>query len=88
MAAVNGEYRGGSDRLDIVHMEFSQADSLVMIDADGGRGWRCIADDGYVQELRRDGSGSHSGGGYNRATAGADRVSRSTPTTTSAAAAR
>jgi len=72
MMAVNDNYGGNVRNLDIVSSEFSQANSEVVINADGER-WRClVSDDGQVQELtvqesqgsNDSGYSSHSGGGF------------------------
>lgn len=62
MMAVNGNYGGKVKNLDIISSEFSQANSEVVINADGER-WRClVSDDGDVQELTVvQGSSGHSG---------------------------
>jgi len=71
MAAVNSQYGGRERTLEVVHSEFSQANSLVIVEADGER-WRCLAsNDGEVEDLsieqgHASGSGhaeSHHGGG-------------------------
>jgi hypothetical protein len=58
MVAVNANYGGQVDDLTIVHTEFSQANSEVIVDASGIRGgsgkerWRClVSNDGEVQDL-------------------------------------
>lgn len=62
MTAVNSEYGGRVRSLNVVHSEFSQANSMVVVEADGER-WRCLSsNDGHVEELSREG-GSSSGGG-------------------------
>jgi len=72
MMAVNNNYGGNVRNLDIVSSEFSQANSEVVINADGER-WRClVSDDGQVQELtvqesqgsNDSGYSSNSGGGF------------------------
>ena len=51
MAAVNRQYGGKERELRVISSEFSQANSLVMIRADGER-WRClVSNDGYVEDL-------------------------------------
>ena len=51
MAAVNKKYGGRESSLEIVHSEFSQANSLVIVEADSER-WRCLSsNDGNVEEL-------------------------------------
>ncbi len=53
MAAVNREYGGRESGLRIVHSEFSEANSLVIVEANGDR-WRCLSsNDGNVGELSR-----------------------------------
>jgi len=71
MAAVNKQYGGRESSLNVVHSEFSQANSLVIVEADGER-WRCLSsNDGYVEDLSLErgsfsqgssGSSSHGGG--------------------------
>ena len=58
MTGVNGKYDGNVRNLKVLNSEFSQANSLVMILAEGVRGgssnerWRClVSNDGKVQEL-------------------------------------
>jgi len=58
MAAVNRNYGGKVKTVQVASSEFSQANSLVMVDAIGVRGssqterWRClVSNDGKVQEL-------------------------------------
>jgi len=64
MAAVNREYGGRENTLDVVHSEFSQANSLVIVEADGER-WRCLSsNDGYVQELSRESGSRHRAQNY------------------------
>jgi hypothetical protein len=79
MQAVNSNYGGKVDELRVVSSEFSQANSEVILDADGTR-WRClVSEDGEVQDLsvqenssgsskhgsqRSSGSSSGSGGGF------------------------
>ena len=59
MVAVNNNYGGNVKDLSIVRSEFSQANSEVIINADGER-WRClVSNDGQVQDL----SVQESGGG-------------------------
>lgn len=67
MAAVNNHYGGRVKRLNVVHSEFSQAASEVIVEADGER-WRCLSsNDGEVQELsRQHGSSSAQGGSVGR----------------------
>jgi hypothetical protein len=51
MAAVDRNY-GGDASLSIVNSDFSQAGTVVIIEANGER-WRCLAsNDGKVEELR------------------------------------
>ena len=51
MVAVNNNYGGNVKELNVVSSEFSEAGSLVMLDADGER-WRCLAsNDGQVEDL-------------------------------------
>jgi hypothetical protein len=62
MMAVNDNYGGKVKNLDIVSSEFSQANSEVVINADGQR-WRClVSDDGNVQDLSVVESSSHNSG--------------------------
>lgn len=58
MAAVNGNYGGKVREVRVASSEFSQANSVVMVDAAGVRGgqateqWRClVSNDGKVEEL-------------------------------------
>ena len=58
MAAVNRNYGGKVKTVQVASSEFSQANSLVMVDAIGVRGssqterWRClVSNDGKVQDL-------------------------------------
>lgn len=58
MSGVNGKYDGNVRNLKVLSSEFSQANSEVMILAEGVRGgsgnerWRClVSNDGQVQEL-------------------------------------
>ena len=52
MTAVNSRYGGRVKNLNVVHSEFSQAASEVIVEADGER-WRCLSsNDGEVEELR------------------------------------
>lgn len=58
MQAVNANYGGKVDDLKVVHSEFSQANSEVVIEAIGVRGgsgserWKClVSNDGTVQDL-------------------------------------
>jgi hypothetical protein len=58
MTGVNGNYGGNVRNLKVLSSEFSQANSVVMILAEGVRGgpsnerWRClVSNDGKVQEL-------------------------------------
>ena len=58
MVAVNRNYGGKVKTVQVASSEFSQANSLVMVDAIGVRGssqterWRClVSNDGNVQEL-------------------------------------
>ncbi|MEE4173100.1 MAG: hypothetical protein V2I57_02490 [Xanthomonadales bacterium] len=62
MLAVNSNYGGNVRNIDIVSSEFSEANSVVVMNADGER-WRClVSNDGDVQELTvQEGQGS---GGY------------------------
>ena len=69
MSAVNDNYGGNVRNLDIVSSEFSQANSVVVINADGEH-WRClVSNDGNVEELTvqeshgSSGSGNSSSGG-------------------------
>ena len=51
MVAVNKNYGGKVKTLDVVSSEFSQANSEVILNADGQR-WRClVSNDGTVQDL-------------------------------------
>lgn len=51
MMAVNSNYGGNVNNLDVVSSEFSQANSEVVLNADGER-WRClVSNDGEVQDL-------------------------------------
>jgi hypothetical protein len=51
MVAVNRNYGGNVDDVRVVRSEFSEANSEVILDADGER-WRCLAsDDGVVDDL-------------------------------------
>ena len=55
MVAVNNKYGGKVRHLDVVRSEFSQANSEVILDADGER-WRClVSNDGHVEDLSRQG---------------------------------
>lgn len=62
MSAVNTNYGGNVQNIDIVSSEYSEANSEVVLNADGER-WRClVSNDGDVQELTvQEGQGS---GGY------------------------
>jgi hypothetical protein len=58
MTGVNGKYDGNVRNMKVLSSEFSQANSVVMILAEGVRGgssnerWRClVSNDGKVQEL-------------------------------------
>jgi hypothetical protein len=58
MAAVNSNYGGNVRSLRVASSEYSEANSLVMVDAVGVRGvskterWRClVSNDGEVQDL-------------------------------------
>ncbi|NEX22040.1 hypothetical protein G3480_17295 [Thiorhodococcus mannitoliphagus] len=58
MSAVNGNYGGNVGTVKVASSEFSQANSVVMVDAVGVRGgsqterWKClVSSDGAVQEL-------------------------------------
>jgi hypothetical protein len=58
MQAVNSKYDGRVRNLDIVRSEFSEANSEVILNADGEH-WRCLVSNrGEVAELTRQG-GSH-----------------------------
>jgi len=51
MSAVNRNYGGRVRNLTVVRSEFSQANSEVILDADGER-WRCLSsNDGVVADL-------------------------------------
>jgi hypothetical protein len=57
-AAVNGNYGGNVRSVQVASSEYSEANSVVMVDAAGVRGgstterWRClVSNDGTVQEL-------------------------------------
>jgi len=51
MAAVNSQYGGKERGLRVVRSEFSQANSEVIVEANGER-WRCLAsNDGNVEDL-------------------------------------
>lgn len=64
MAAVNRQYGGRESSLRVVHSEFSQANSLVIVEADGER-WRCLSsNDGYVEDLSLERGDSHRGGDH------------------------
>ncbi len=59
LAAVNRNYGGKVNSVRVASSEYSEANSLVMVDAVGVRGgstterWRClVSNDGAVQELR------------------------------------
>ena len=55
MTAVNSNYGGNVRNLDIVHMEYSEANSVVIMNADGER-WRClVSNHGKVEELSVEG---------------------------------
>jgi molybdenum cofactor biosynthesis enzyme MoaA len=61
MVAVNKNYGGKVTNLRVVKSEFSQANSEVMVDADGER-WRClVSNDGVVKDLSMKSSGKTSG---------------------------
>ena len=61
LTALNQHYDGRVNRLNIVHSEFSQANSVVIVEADGER-WRCLSsNDGYVEELNPERGGSGPG---------------------------
>lgn len=63
MVAVNDNYGGNVRNLDIVSSEFSEANSEVIINADGEH-WRClVSNDGAVQELTVQESHGSSGSG-------------------------
>jgi len=58
MAAVNSQYGGKVDTVRVASSEYSEANSLVMVDAVGVRGgstterWRClVSNDGNVADL-------------------------------------
>ena len=58
MSAVNSNYEGNVREVRVASSEFSQANSMVMMDAVGVRGgqtterWRClVSNDGKVEEL-------------------------------------
>jgi hypothetical protein len=58
MQAVNHKYDGRVSSLNVVRSEFSQANSEVILDADGEH-WRClVSNSGKVEELTRQG-GKH-----------------------------
>jgi hypothetical protein len=63
MSAVNANYGGKVKHLNIVSSEFSQANSEVILNADGQR-WRClVSNDGRVQDLSvQEGNNSSSAG--------------------------
>jgi molybdenum cofactor biosynthesis enzyme MoaA len=66
-SAVNNNYGGKVKRLRVVSSEFSQANSEVVIDADGER-WRClVSNDGKVQDLSVQSGGSQKSGGVSSA---------------------
>jgi hypothetical protein len=71
MVAVNDNYGGKVRNLDVVSSEFSQANSEVVINADGQR-WRClVSNDGQVQDLSViEGHGSASSGATVNSSAG------------------
>ena len=51
MVAVNGNYGGNVKELNVISAEFSEAGTLVMLDADGEK-WRCLSsNDGTVEDL-------------------------------------
>ncbi|MBF2080278.1 MAG: hypothetical protein IGR76_17625 [Synechococcales cyanobacterium T60_A2020_003] len=51
MSAVNSQYGGQVSNLYVVSSEYSEAGSLVMLQADGDS-WRCLSsNDGVVEEL-------------------------------------
>ena len=65
MVAVNDNYGGNVRNLDIVSSEFSQANSVVIMNADGQR-WRClVSNDGQVEELTVQESSGSGNAGYN-----------------------
>lgn len=58
MSAVNANYGGNVSRVKVASSEFSQANSVVMVDAEGVRGgsrterWKClVSNDGKVEDL-------------------------------------
>lgn len=58
MTAVNSNYGGKVDTVKVIHSEFSQANSEVIVEAIGVRGgsgterWKClVSNDGTVQDL-------------------------------------
>jgi len=58
MSAVNGQYDGNVRSVQVISSEFSQANSLVVVNAVGVRGgstterWRClVSNDGSVEDL-------------------------------------
>jgi hypothetical protein len=59
MAAVNSQYGGRVDRLNVISSERSEAGSLVMVAGGPNRErWRCLAsNDGEVEELSLDSGG-------------------------------
>jgi hypothetical protein len=62
MEAVNRNYGGRVRDLRVLHSEFSQANSRVIIEADGER-WNCLSsNDGYVEELKVEAGGRHDSG--------------------------
>ncbi len=71
MQAVNSNYGGKLQNLDIVSSEFSQANSEVIMNADGQR-WRClVSNDGQVQDLSvQEGHASTSAGASGNSAAG------------------
>jgi len=58
LSAVNAQYAGNVNTVKVASSEYSEANSLVMVDAVGVRGgsntehWRClVSSDGKVQDL-------------------------------------
>ena len=63
MAAVNGQYGGRVKNIRVVRSEFSQANSEVILDADGEH-WRClVSNGGQVEELTKQGGQRVASGG-------------------------
>lgn len=59
MSAVDRHLHNRTERLFVVSSEFSQANSVVVVEADGQR-WRCLSSEsGQISELSMMGSGGH-----------------------------